>query len=90
MRKARTKMPARPMVLDQISERLRKAATVELVKVICSFNDCKVEAKSILNLGFKDGKRDLFGLCTDHEAVVRAAEPMRVCGKASRQGAFFV
>lgn len=73
-------MPARPIRLDEIGEKMKGAVIREIVEPVCCFLDdrghsCKQTVVALLTLRFNDGRVDQFALCQKDLTVVKEQHP---------------
>lgn len=81
-------MPARPMMLDKISQNIKTALVREIVKVKCSMKSCAKDGDFIVALRYADAKTDLFGVCKEHRKQVEELNPLAFDSKVKEQTFF--
>lgn len=80
-------MPARPIMQDEIEGKLKGAITRDVVSPSCCFKTCKRSADVLLVLRYADQSTDVFALCAQDFAKIKANHPSTL-DKTVRQGVF--
>ncbi len=78
-------MPARPMVVDQIENKIRGAVAVDIISLTCCV--CEAPTKSALVMRYKNGSTDVYGLCPGDKKKIREQHPSRFTNEVA-QGVF--
>lgn len=68
-------MPARPVLLDELGQKMLDADWRGLAFPICCFKTCKAAGTVILTLSYRDGHAELYSLCQRHAAALREHNP---------------
>ncbi len=68
-------MPARPMMIDAITEKAKIALVREIVKVKCCVGACLEDGAFLITLRFSGQQTDIYGVCKKHlNAVTEKSE----------------
>lgn len=80
-------MPARPMRLDEVVEKISDGNVHDVIVPACCFYGCKKDAVVLVVLRHRDGLTELYGACKKDFEKIKAQSPEGL-ERTSRQGVF--